>query len=202
MNVALGVVVLAAGAASRYGAPKLALPVGGVPLVRRAALVSLSVDTNVVVVVGAHREIIEPLLADLRVTVAFNADWSSGMGCSLSFGIKRLREIAPNCRSVLIALADQVLVDEGDLERLLSAHNAALDRIAAASYDGVLGVPCLFPNEYFDELERLQGDVGARDILKRHIDAVVAVPMSRARFDIDTPDDYARVRAELNRSSS
>jgi molybdenum cofactor cytidylyltransferase len=193
MSVDLGVIVLAAGAAKRYGAPKLALPINGVSLVRRAALASLAVSRHVVVVVGAHRQIIEPLLADLDVTVVFNETWSSGMGNSLSFGVTRLREVAPQCHRVLIVLADQVLIDEGDLKELVSTHRAAPNRIVAASYDGVLGVPCVFPNEYFDEIERLQGDVGARELLNRHTDEVVAVPMSRARIDIDTPEDYARI---------
>ena len=193
MSSDLGVIVLAAGAAKRYGAPKLALPVNGVPLVRRAALASLAVSPNVVVVVGAHREIIEPLLTDLRVTIAFNDSWSSGMGHSLSFGMKRLTEIAPQCVGTLIVLADQVLIDDGDLKELVSAHRVAPNRIVAASYDGVLGVPCLFPREYFDEIQRLRGDVGAREILNRQRHAIIAVPMPRARMDIDTPDDYARI---------
>lgn len=197
MSADLGVVVLAAGAAKRYGAPKLALPVHGLTLVRRAAMVSLSVCPHVVVVIGAHREIIEPLLAGLDVTVAFNPTWSSGMGNSLSFGVARLREIAPQCLGILVVLADQVLIDEGDLKELVATHSANPDRIVAASYADVLGVPCVFPNEYFDEIERLQGDVGARGILNRHSNAVVAVPMSRARMDIDTPEDYARIATEL-----
>ena len=49
------------------------------------------------------------------------------------------------------------------------------------------------PREYFDEIQRLRGDVGAREILNRQRHAITAVPMPRARMDIDTPDDYARI---------
>jgi CTP:molybdopterin cytidylyltransferase MocA len=72
-------------------------------------------------------------------------------------------------------------------------------RIVVASYEGILGVPCVFPREYFDEIERLRGDVGARDILNRQRNEVIAVPMPKAQLDIDRPEDCTRIWSEATK---
>jgi len=54
--VSIGVLILAAGAAQRFGSAKLVVPLNGMPLVRRAALAALGASAHVIVVTGAHRE--------------------------------------------------------------------------------------------------------------------------------------------------
>lgn len=65
--------------------------------------------------------------------------------------------------------------------------------IAAAEYDGTLGVPAVFGRKHFDELATLPDAVGAKPILQRHADCVAAVPMPEAATDIDTREQYARI---------
>jgi len=186
----LGIVVLAAGAASRFGACKLTVPIEGVPLVRRAALAALGVGAQVVVITGAHRNLVETCLADLPVQCAFNANWADGIGASIACGIETL---ATRCDAAIIALADQVLISTEQFNALIAAHTRAPARIIAAQYDGVLGAPCLFPRAYFEELTGLHGGRGAHALLQRYVDYVDFVPMPSAAMDIDTPEDYARV---------
>lgn len=188
MNI--GIVVLAAGAAKRFGSAKLVVPIDGVPLVRRAALAALDVGTQVVVVTGAHRAAVEACVADLGVTRAFNADWEKGMGSSVACGIAALRD----CDAAIIALADQPLVARAEFAALIAAHARVPERIVAAQFDGVLGPPCLFPCHYFRELLELRGEQGARGVLKQHADQVHAVPLHAAAVDIDEPQDIARLR--------
>ena len=191
----IGAIVLAAGAATRYGAPKLALPLAGAPLVRRMALAALAVSRHVVVVTGAHCEEIEPLIADLPVTRAYNPDWVLGMSHSIAHGVVRLCAIAPDVSGALVLLADQVQIGAPELRRLLLDHAAEPRAIVAANYGGEAGAPCLFPRSYFDKLMQLKGARGARTILRRHAEHVRAVEMPQAAVDIDTPADYANVLA-------
>lgn len=187
----VGVIVLAAGAATRFGGAKLAMPFGGTNLLRRATSAALDVSGHVIVVTGAHCEAIEPLVADLPVTLAYNPDWVLGMSQSIAHGIVRLCAVAPEVSCAVVMLADQVRVGSEELRQLLAAHAAAPDKIIAANYAGESGAPCLFPRPYFDKLMQLQGARGARTILRRHADSVYALPMPQAAIDIDTPADYA-----------
>jgi len=187
----VGVILLAAGAATRFGAAKLAMPFGRTTLLRRAALAALEVSECVIVVTGAHCETIEPLVADLPVRLAYNPDWVLGMSQSIAHGLVRLCAVAPQVSCALIVLADQVHVGADELRQLLDAHKAAPEMIVAAEYCGEAGAPCLFPRPYFDKLMQLQGARGARTILRRHAHSVRALSMPQAAVDIDTPADYA-----------
>jgi molybdenum cofactor cytidylyltransferase len=186
----VGIVVLAAGAAMRFGASKLCMPMNGVPLIRRAVLAGLGTGAPVIVVTGAHRELVEPCIADLSVERVFNANWADGMGASIAGGIAALGE---SCNAAIIALADQAYIGTQEFKALIAAHASAPERIVAAQHSGVLGAPCLFPRAYFDELVALRGERGARALLQRHADQVDIVPMPSAAIDIDTREDYAGI---------
>jgi molybdenum cofactor cytidylyltransferase len=188
--MSVGIVVLAAGEAKRFGSAKLVVPIDGVPLVRRAALAALDVVARVVVVTGAHREAVEACVADLAVERVFNAGWADGMGGSIACGIAALGD----CDAAIIALADQPLIGRNEFVELIAAHARAPGRIVAAQFDEVRGPPCLFPQQHFHELMKLHGEQGARAVLLQYADRVDAVPLSAAAVDVDTPEDFTPLR--------
>jgi molybdenum cofactor cytidylyltransferase len=190
--VSIAVVILAAGEAKRFGSAKLVVPVDGVPLVRRAALAALATTTHVIVVSGAHRELVEACIADLAVERIFNANWAQGLGGSIACGISACGTNA-DIDAAIISLADQALVSTLELNMLLAEHANVPTQIIAAQNGAVLGPPCLFPRAYFAELTSLHGTQGARAVLQHHADQVSAVTMPQAAFDIDTPEDYRRL---------
>jgi len=187
----VGIVLLAAGASERYGATKLALTLGDVPLVRRAALAAATVSAHVVVVTGADADRIAPLVVDLAVDVCFNGNWQRGIGDSIAAGVVRLRSMSADVQAVLIMLADQYRIGEQQLRVMLRAHAQDPRAIVAASYAETVGVPCLFPASQLDVLTRLNGPVGAQALLREHAAELLALPMPEAAHDIDTPQDYA-----------
>ncbi|MGH8517768.1 MAG: nucleotidyltransferase family protein, partial [Panacagrimonas sp.] len=80
-----------------------------------------------------------------------------------------------------------------DLRALLEEHAAHPDAIVAADHGGdTLGPPCLFPARDFPALVALDGDRGARVLLRQHPERVRRVSMPRAALDVDTPEDLAR----------
>jgi len=91
-DLTFGCVILAAGASVRMGSPKQLLPVGGRPLVVRAAEAALASEAwPVIVVLGANEEQISPALARLPVLTIENSAWSEGMASSIRAGITALR---------------------------------------------------------------------------------------------------------------
>ena len=193
----IGVLVLAAGAARRYGASKLELPLGGTPILRRAAQAGLALSEHVVVVTGAHHELLAPLVTDLHVAVVRNPSWQRGKGSSIGHGMRALQQLAPTCAAAIVMLADQVFVGEPELRRLIDDHGFAAHGISAAHYGGILGAPCCFAQRYFAELAALDDADGAQVVLQRHAAEVRAVAMPEAGTDIDTPADYAAAQRRL-----
>lgn len=189
--MSIAVVILAAGEAKRFGSAKLVVPIDGVPLVRRAAVAALAAMTKVIVVTGAHRELVEACIADLAVECVFNADWAQGLGGSIACGIAAL---PATCEAAIIALADQALVGTAEFAALIAGHRRAPERIIAAQYSDVAGPPSLFPRRFFGALSLLDGEHGARQVLQRHDRDIDVVPMPCAALDIDTAEDYTALQ--------
>ena len=65
--------------------------------------------------------------------------------------------------------------------------------------DGRQGNPVLWGASYFAEMMELTGDAGAKQLIARHAEHVIEVPLaSNGIFaDVDTPADLARLRASL-----
>ena len=181
------VVVLAAGASSRFGSAKQLVRVNGRPLMH--TVVSRAVELaghSVTVVLGAHAGELAPLLRHSPASVAVNRDWSEGIASSIREGLSH----APSTTDgVLIVLADQAAVTTEDLRRLAGAWRRNPAAIAAAQYAGGVGVPAIFPRWCFRELNELRGDRGAQALLQRHVDRLVRLPMPSAALDIDRPED-------------
>ena len=194
MSAPVWAVVLAAGASSRMGEHKLLLPLGGEPLVRRAARSALGGGYDgVLVVLGRDPERVRGALAGLPVRLTENPDYASGMGSSFRAAV---RALPPEAEAAAFALADQPLVGPDEHRRLLGAYRAARPPVVGARYGGVTAPPHLFARALFPELEALSE--GARPALERHrAEAVTLDFPPEALLDIDTPEDYARAVARL-----
>ncbi len=195
----LHVIVLAAGASTRFGSAKQLVRVNGRPLMH--AVVSRAVELaghSVTVVLGAHAAELAPLLRHSPASVVVNRDWAEGIASSIRTGIAHTPTTADG---VLIVLADQPAVTIEDLRRLAGAWRRDVTSIAAAQYAGGVGVPAVFPRWSYRELAELRGDRGAQLLLQRHVDRLVRLPMPGAELDIDRPEDLLALEgnADLTR---
>jgi CTP:molybdopterin cytidylyltransferase MocA/Na+/melibiose symporter-like transporter len=189
----LHVVVLAAGASSRFGSPKQLVRVNGRPLLHAAVSRAVEVGGHAVtVVLGANANVLSPLLKHTPASVTINRDWAEGMASSIRAGLHATPGTAD---AVLICLADQAAVSAEDLRRLVASWRRNTDSIVAALYSGDVGAPAIFPRWCFRELLEIRGDRGARTLMQRHLDRLVRVPMPSAAVDIDTPEDLLNLES-------
>jgi len=189
-RASIAIVLLAAGAASRFGSPKQIASIGERAMVRHCAINALGTRAPVLVVTGAHRDAVETALGGLHVALVHNPDWSTGMGASIACGVRAARKRNAALRGVLVALADQPSVSTDNLAMLLREHVQTPDNIVASRFGERLGAPCVFPASCFEELENLNGPSGARGVIERHGDLCRAVEVPAAANDIDTREDY------------
>lgn len=170
-------VVLAAGASTRFGSPKQLARLDGETLLERAVRVAREAGCSpVVVVLGASAAQIqtECSLSDAHVVV--NDDWATGMGGSIACGVRALHEV-DGC---VVMTCDMPAVTSAHLQRLATSGG-----LAASAYAGRRGVPAYFPAAMFDELLKLHGDAGARELLH----AAKSLELTGGELDIDTPED-------------
>lgn len=185
------VLVLAAGAARRFGSAKQLVRINGEPLLHRAvARASEMAGGAVTVVLGAHAAELTPLLKHSPASVIINRQWEEGLASSLRAGVAQL---PPGTEAVMITLADQAAITTHDLRRLVAGWRRQPDLLVAASYEGRMGVPAIFPSSCFGDLLALRGDEGARLVLRRMSDRCLRIPMPNASIDIDTPEDLLKL---------
>ena len=192
----IAAVVLAAGLSRRMGQAKLLMPVGGRAIVRYVVESVLAGGVDLVwVVTGPDVEPIEAALAGLEVQIAVNPAPEAGQASSLRAGIAAL---PASVDAALIALGDQPSLAPSIIPALLAARRTSPKLIVAPRYRDGQGNPVLFKREIFPELLRLTGDQGARPILQKEPARVEWVDLDLPMPpDVDTPDDYERIRANL-----
>jgi molybdenum cofactor cytidylyltransferase len=194
MNAAIDnvyAIILAAGASSRLGSPKQLLEWRNRPLLEHAIVNARAVlNERVIVVLGAHAEAMHTTIDLGGVTSIINPAWQEGMASSIRAGVHALPESAS---AVLILLCDQPLINAAHMQNLLSAWQTAPNRIVASQYHHSVGVPALFPAEFFEYLLSLNGDRGAKPLLMRFENRLLKIPLLEAELDIDSVGDFDRL---------
>lgn len=185
MNLTLDAVLVAAGESARVGRAKQLLPFKGTTLLGAALeAVRGAAPRRLIVVLGALADEIRPAVSG--ADVVYNPDWPSGLGSSLRAAIPHL-----DADGVLLALCDQPLVPASHFSAMRSAFDAQPGHIIASSYEGITGVPAIFPEFLLEELAHLEGG-GARSLIARHPE-VVRLPCPEAAVEVDTEEDYRRL---------
>lgn len=193
-------VILAAGRSSRMGTHKLLLPLGDAPLLAHVVgAACASAAAPVILVLGHEAERVRAALPAGRAEIVVNQVYADGMATSLRAGITLLEYLEAEGDALLgtlVLLGDQPLVTVPLLDRLIEEASARPETLLTASYGGRRGPPVYFPRASFAETAELRGDEGGRAILARHADRVCVVECAfpEAGTDIDTPEDYERLR--------
>ena len=162
----IGAVVLAAGAATRFGSPKQQLLLGDV----LDRLQSAPVD-EIVVVAGAHP------LASAQARIVHCDSWELGPGASLRCGLAAL---ADDAEAAVVVLADGPDLAPGAVARVVERWRSDGDALIAASYRGSRGHPLLVARALWPYVP----DEGLRD------ETVALVPCD----DLGEPGDVDTVR--------
>jgi molybdenum cofactor cytidylyltransferase len=174
------------------GQLKQLLPYRGETLLAHAVQQALNAGFEpVIVVVGAQAEAVRKSIAHKPVIIVENPAWQSGMGSSISAGMRRLTENGVPPTSVAILLGDQPLVEARHLQAMMPLLQASEASAIAAEYGGTLGVPAIFNSEMFDHLASLSPAEGARRLLRHPQFKSLSFPLPEAAVDLDTPEDFA-----------
>jgi molybdenum cofactor cytidylyltransferase len=181
----IGGLLLAAGGSARFGTPKQLAKFHGKSLLRNAAeAIACSGCSPVVVVLGANVEDSLAEISDLDLHSVINSNWQAGMSSSIRTGLVELTNLEPALDAVLFALMDQPLITAEHLAVFVERFRRDGPAIIASEYNRITGVPALFSSELFDQILRLEGEEGARAIIRKRTD-VVTIALEEGAIDID-----------------
>jgi molybdenum cofactor cytidylyltransferase len=195
----ISAIVPAAGLSTRMGQNKLLMPFGDKSLIQHAVDTLRASDVDeIVVVLGHEADQVRSRLGRHRVNFVHNPDYREGLSTSVRAGIGAVPKAAD---AIMIYLADQPLIEPGEINRLIRAFAEAKKAgksIVVPFFGNERGNPVILDASYREMVLDIAGDVGCRRIIKRHPEQVFAVQMQTDHVvrDVDTPEDFLRARGE------
>ncbi|TRO61475.1 nucleotidyltransferase family protein [Candidatus Bathyarchaeota archaeon] len=197
-------ILLAAGESKRMGKPKLILNLG------KSNIINATIDNllkseiyELIIVLGHEAQKIESSLStqDKRIKFVTNKNYREGMSTSIKCGVLTTSK---ESEAFLIALGDQPLISPKVINRLIEKYQSSKVGIVTVMHKSLRGHPVLISKKYVKELLSLNGDIGARDLLKQHLDdtASIKIESSEEFFDIDRTQDYEELKKIYDRKIS
>jgi molybdenum cofactor cytidylyltransferase len=178
------------------GSNKLLQEWRGQPLLRWVVEAALKSEARpVTVVTGNDQARIEAALQGLDVSFAHNPSYPEGLSTSLKAGITA---VPVSADGALVLLGDMPEIDAPLIDRMIAAFSPADGRsICVAMHEHKRGNPVLLAKDFFPEIAKLTGDIGAKSLLAANEDVVCEIEAGGAALrDIDTPEALQALRAE------
>jgi molybdenum cofactor cytidylyltransferase len=192
-------IVLAAGASSRMGHAKAALPLGatGDTVVSRVVRTLLAGGVpDLVVVAGAHIDAVRRAMPahERRARVVEHPGWAQGQLSSLLAGLQAIDD--PLLEAALVTLVDVPLVQPSTVAAVIEAWRRTRAPIVRPVDGDRHGHPVIFDRTVFADLRAANPAVGAKAVFATHAARVLDVEVKDpgAYKDIDTPGDYEAMR--------
>lgn len=185
--------LLAAGQGRRFGADKLLQPLtNGTPVAVAAARALKAACPCSIAVLRPEQDVLAVLLEAEGLTVVRCAAARSGMGHSLAAGVAAGSAALHDVDGWVVALADMPCIGVPTLQRVVEAI-AGGAMLAAPMHAGRRGHPVGFAARWKDDLLALEGDEGARIILRQHAALLQTLETDDPGVlqDVDTPADLA-----------
>lgn len=180
-------VVLAAGKSARFAGIKQLATLEGKPLLQRALeSANNSISDYVLLIVGAHSDEILGRIATGRAQPILNRDYARGLSTSVKCAISNIPQDA---EGALFMVADQPYLHSRQLDDLIRAFRQdESSDVFALAYEGEARNPVLLRKSLFSEATKLEGDVGAREIVRSYTKKIHLVEANDPKvfFDIDT----------------
>jgi len=198
----IAILVLAAGKSSRMKTPKQLLQIKGKTMLQFVLekAIEIAPKQTFCTLGNNYRKIKEKIDLD-EVSFIHNSNYSEGISESIKAGLHYFNQNKYPIKAVLILLGDQPAIEIEYLENLIKLWKKNPCKIIASSYHSNPGVPAIFPNNFWEELEQIEGDKGAKKMMLKNQKNTILSTFKADLTDIDTLEEYQNYINQLNKLS-
>ena len=179
----IAALILAAGAASRFGSLKQLTLINNKPMLQHCIdNANGPLSGAVYTLLGHQSELIRNHISNTHFID--HRHWAQGIGSSIAAGVTHLRD---NFDAILIMLGDQPMITNTHLGQLINLYKD--QHVVCSYYQNKLGVPAIFGKPHFDALTELTDDQGAKQLLSHLSSPPKTLSLEIAYRDVDRPED-------------
>jgi len=183
----LAAAILAAGESRRMGRPKALVPFEGLTFVEHLLQATNHPRVGIVrVVLGANAESIQAELKLDQETVVVNQDWQQGQLSSIQSAIRSLP--ADETAGLLLCPVDHPLISSQLVSRLIAEFDSDRKLIVVPTHQGRRGHPVIFHASLYAELLDASPNIGARQVVWAHPDAIAEIETDEAGVILNLND--------------
>lgn len=191
MQGRFGIVILAAGAGTRFGGNKLSALVRSRPLYEHTLERMQAFGSFPAFLVTGSEEI-AAAAERMGITPVWNHEPERGISHSLILGLKSALDCRPELEGVLFSVCDQPGLRASTLQCIFNTGMRHPGSIVCAGSGRRTGNPVLWDRKYFQELFNLTGDEGGRQVMRRHEESLRIVQADPEELkDIDRKEDLS-----------
>lgn len=189
----IGAVILAAGESKRLGQPKQLLNFHGITFIETIIETAIAAKlAPIIVVLGYEADKILKKVNkfDKEIIQVINREWLAGQSSSLRVAIPFLS----NTSHTIFFLVDQPQISFNHIIKLKNASKQSTNKIIATYVGDRRANPVSFSRLLYKELSEIKGDQGGRFLFANHEVERVQWDDERILIDVDTPEDYERLK--------
>lgn len=188
--IKIAVLVLAAGKSSRMKSIKQLEKINDKTLLDITLEKAKQLNVHsVFCVLGANSDKIKKEINTKNIQFIENKNFETGLSSSIVAGIHHFKKESLHFDGFLVLLADQPAIEMLYLQSIIELFQKNYTKIIASNYGDFLGVPAIFPKEFFNELALIKGDKGAKEFINSKKNDVLTPKKTSNFFDIDTKED-------------
>ena len=183
-------IIMASGFSNRMGKNKLLMEIDGVRVIERvisACKESLLDDIILIYRVDEVRDIGEKY----GLRCIFNSNAHEGQSAAVKLGVENSN---PNS-SYMFLVGDQPFLTHELIDKLIREYNMDTKNIVVPYFNNKFGMPIIFPSNFREDLLKVSGDKGGREIIQGNPGLVRKIYFEDELMgvDIDTMEDYKLV---------
>lgn len=180
-------IILASGFSNRMGQDKLLIEIDGKKIIERVIEALLASDLDDIILIYRTEEI-KNIAKSYGIKTIYNPDAHLGQSQSVKLGVEHCEG---DC-CYMFFVGDQPFINAELINNLIKEHKKNPYKIVAPYYQGKINMPILFPEDLKEDLLKVQGDKGGREIIQKNPDRIKKFEIKDKSLiiDIDTIEDF------------
>jgi molybdenum cofactor cytidylyltransferase len=189
-------IILASGYSKRMKEDKLLMKIDGTKMIELVIeRCKESFLDNIILIY--RTEEIKKIGERYNIKTLYNPKAHLGQSEGLKLGVKE----AKNSEAYMFLVGDQPFITAQLIDTLIEEYRLNRASIVVPYYNCRRGMPTIFSSTFRDELLKVEGDKGGRDIIEKNASLVrkVFIDDKNLGMDIDTPEDFRQLNIKRMR---